>query len=70
MAHKGPVPKPAAPKKEVLPISALDLLVERGAYEERILDQIKTAVDANDRNKVFKLAKALFYEGPGIATKS
>jgi hypothetical protein len=42
-----------------------DILFARADYEEAKIREIKEAVDRDDRDLVFKLAKELIYGGPG-----
>ncbi len=53
-----------------VPEKLIDLLVERGTYEEAILAEIKTAYDQKEQERVFALVGRLLYEGPGTLPKA
>ncbi len=52
------------------PDSLIEILCQRGRYEEEMLERIKDAFDKNEQRKVFRLVGKLLYEGPGIVPLS
>jgi hypothetical protein len=57
----------AASREDTVPHSLVEMLEERGRYEEELLDEIKVAFDEGDSPIVMTLVGLLLYEGPGIA---
>jgi len=57
-------------KAAEVPDSLIEILCQRGRYEEEMLDRIKVAFDREDQRKVFRLVGKLLYEGPGTVPLS
>jgi hypothetical protein len=57
-------------KTAEVPDSLIEILCQRGRYEEEMLERIKDAFDKNDQRKVFRLVGKLLYEGPGTVPLS
>jgi hypothetical protein len=54
---------------DAIPGGLVEMLAERGRYEEAILDQIKEAYDREDSTAVMTFVGRLLYAGPGITQK-
>jgi len=54
---------------DIIPSGLVEMLAERGRYEEAVLERIKRAYDENDLRAVMDLLGKLFYEGPGATKK-
>ena len=57
-------------KAAEVPDSLIEILCQRGRYEEEMLVRIKDAFDKNEQGKVFRLVGKLLYEGPGTVPLS
>ena len=62
--------KEQSPERDLISSSLIDILCERGQYEETIIEQIKEAHDQNNQAKVFVLVGKLLYEGPGAVGRT
>ena len=62
--------KEQSPERDLISLSLIDILCERGQYEEKIIEQIKEAYDQNNQSKVFALVGKLLYDGPGAVGRT
>lgn len=54
---------------DAIPVALVEMLAERGRYEEALIDQIKEAYDRDDSAAVMTCVGRLLYAGPGITQK-